>query len=309
VFAREETMTLPIDSLSLQISTEYIATQLMNGISLGMVYVLIALGLSLIFGTMGVINFAHGGMLLVGAYVAWWVTTLTGSHLAGFLAAPLVVLAVGVVIETAGLRRIYDESPLLQLLLTFGIAEILREAVQIVWGRTGKFFPNPDWASGTISLGFFTYPAYRVFLIVGTTCIILALYWFLTRTDTGIIIRAGTMDREMVNALGINIFWLFTVVFGIGAALAGLAGALVGPIRNLNPSLGVSLLIPAFVVVIVGGVGSFVGTVISGLAIGLIVVFAGIVAPNVSNMVIYAFMAIILLVRPYGLFGEAGVLE
>jgi branched-subunit amino acid ABC-type transport system permease component len=281
----------------------------MNGLTLGMIYVLIAIGLSLIFGTMGIINFAHGDMLLVGAYVAWWVTIQTGSHLLGFIVAPVVVLVIGLVIELGGLRRIYDQNPLLQLLLTFGIAEILREIVQYVWGRTGKTFTNPEWASGTISLGITTYPTYRVFLIIATSLIVLAIYFFLTRTDTGIIIRAGTADRELVNALGINIHRQFTLVFGLGAALAGIAGALVGPVRNLSPLLGVNLLIPAFVVVIVGGVGSYVGTVITGLVIGLIVVSTGIVAPEMSNMVIYAFMALVLLIRPYGLFGEAGVLE
>jgi branched-chain amino acid transport system permease protein len=302
-------MTILVKGLPLQISVQYLLAQFMNGLALGMVLVLIALGLSLIFGTMGIINFAHGDMLLVGAYVAWWVTTETGSHVAGFIAAPVAVLGVGLVMEMVGLRRIYDENPLLQLLLTFGVAEILREGVQVIWGRTGKTFPTPEWASGSVTLGFFSYPSYRLFVILATTVIIIALYWFLTRTDTGIIIRAGTADREMVNALGINIFWLFSVIFGIGAALAGLAGALIGPIRNVSPLLGVNLLIPAFVVVIVGGVGSFIGTVISGLLIGLIVVLTGVVAPNISNIVIYAFMALILLLRPYGLFGESGVLE
>lgn len=297
------------DTVILQMSADFVSTQLMNGLTLGMIYVLIAIGLSLIFGTMGIINFAHGDMLLVGAYVAWWVTIQTGSHLLGFIVAPVVVLVIGLVIELGGLRRIYDQNPLLQLLLTFGIAEILREIVQYVWGRTGKTFTNPEWASGTISLGITTYPTYRVFLIIATSLIVLAIYFFLTRTDTGIIIRAGTADRELVNALGINIHRQFTLVFGLGAALAGIAGALVGPVRNLSPLLGVNLLIPAFVVVIVGGVGSYVGTVITGLVIGLIVVSTGIVAPEMSNMVIYAFMALVLLIRPYGLFGEAGVLE
>jgi len=297
------------DTVILQMSVDFVSTQLMNGLTLGMIYVLIAIGLSLIFGTMGIINFAHGDMLLVGAYVAWWVTIQTGSHLLGFIAAPLVVLVIGLVIELGGLRRIYDQNPLLQLLLTFGIAEILREIVQYIWGRTGKTFTSPEWASGTISLGITTYPTYRVFLIIATSLIVVAIYLFLTRTDTGIIIRAGTADRELVNALGINIHRQFTLVFGLGAALAGIAGALVGPVRNLSPLLGVNLLIPAFVVVIVGGVGSYVGTVITGLVVGLIVVSTGIVAPEMSNMVIYAFMALVLLVRPYGLFGEAGVLE
>jgi len=292
-----------------QFDTQYYAAQIMNGVVLGMTYVLIAIGLSLIFGTMGIINFAHGDMLLLGTYVAWWSATRLGSHVIGFILAPLAVIAIGVVIEFIGLRRTYDRSPLLQLLLTFGIAEMLRQSIQFIWGRTAKSFPNPSWATGTVSIGSFSYSSYRLFVIFSTVAILAGLYWFLKKTDVGIIIRAGTEDREMVNMLGINIYLVFTIVFAVGAGLAGVAGALIGPIRNATPLLGVNLLIPSFVVVIVGGVGSYIGTVISGLAIGIIVVLTGVVAPQFSNIVIFIIMAAVLLTRPQGLFGEEGVLQ
>lgn len=292
-----------------QLDTQYYAAQIMNGIVLGMTYVLIATGLSLIFGTMGIINFAHGDMLLLGTYVAWWSATQLGSHVIGFILAPLIVIVIGVAIEFIGLRRTYDRSPLLQLLLTFGIAEMLRQSIQFIWGRTAKSFPNPSWATGTVSIGSFSYSSYRLFVIFSTVAILAGLYWFLKKTDVGIIIRAGTEDREMVNMLGINIYLVFTIVFAVGAGLAGVAGALIGPIRNATPLLGVNLLIPSFVVVIVGGVGSYIGTVISGLAIGIIVVLTGVVAPQFSNIVIFIIMAVVLLSRPQGLFGEEGVLQ
>lgn len=292
-----------------QLDMQYYAAQIMNGIVLGMTYVLIATGLSLIFGTMGIINFAHGDMLLLGTYVAWWSATRLGSHIIGFILAPLAVIVIGVAIELIGLRRTYDRSPLLQLLLTFGIAEMLRQSIQFIWGRTGKSFPNPSWATGTVSIGSFSYSSYRLFVIFSTVAILVGLYWFLKKTDVGIIIRAGTEDREMVNMLGINIYLVFTIVFAVGAGLAGVAGALIGPIRNATPLLGVNLLIPSFVVVIVGGVGSYIGTVISGLAIGIIVVLTGVVAPQFSNIVIFIIMAAVLLTRPQGLFGEEGVLQ
>jgi len=296
-------------AILVQLNSQYYAAQIMNGVVLGMTYVLIAIGLSLIFGTMGIINFAHGDMLLLGTYVAWWSATQLESHIIGFILAPLSVIILGVVIEFIGLRRTYDRSPLLQLLLTFGIAEMLRQSIQFIWGRTAKSFPNPSWATGTVSIGSFSYSSYRLFVIFSTVAILAGLYWFLKKTDVGIIIRAGTEDREMVNMLGINIYLVFTIVFAVGAGLAGVAGALIGPIRNATPLLGVNLLIPSFVVVIVGGVGSYIGTVISGLAIGIIVVLTGVVAPQFSNIVIFIIMAAVLLARPQGLFGEEGVLQ
>jgi len=290
------------------VSANFLLVQIANGFVLGMILILVAQGLSIIFGMMGVVNFAHGDLLLVGAYVTWAVMGATGSLLAGALLAVLVVAILGVLIEVVLLRRTYDRAPILQLLLTFGIAEILREGVQIVWGRTPQAFPAPAWGSGSIDFGLFAYPRYRVFVIGITGLLILGVYLFLNRTNLGMIIRAGSYNRDLVNLLGIDVSRVYLIVFVFGVALAAIAGALVGPIRGAYPQLGTDLLITAFVVVIVGGVGSFRGTVIAGLLIGQITVLTGLWYSQLSNVVIFVAMAAILLVRPQGLLGtEEGV--
>ncbi|WP_435366072.1 branched-chain amino acid ABC transporter permease [Haloarchaeobius sp. DYHT-AS-18] len=288
-------------------SVSYYFTQTFNGLVLGMILVLIALGLSIIFGMMGIINFAHGDLLLVGAYVAWATVGVTGSLLAGLVVAPLVVAVLGVAFERVGLRRIYGENVLLQVLLTFGLAEFLRAGVEAVWGPGGKNFAIPDWGTGSVDLVLFSYPTYRLFVISLSAVLILGIHLFLTRTDFGLIVRAGTQDRQMVDALGIDISWVFMVVFAIGTALAGVAGALIGPIRGAYPTLGIELLVPAFVVIVIGGIGSFRGTVISGILIGELIVLTGVVYSPAANVIIYVFMAVVLLVKPHGLFGEEGV--
>lgn len=286
------------------------AAQLFNGLVQGMILILVSLGLTIIFGLLGVVNFAHGDTLLVGAYIAWTVRTMTGSFLLAILAALLVTFVLGMIIERGLLRFTYGRyDALLQLLLTFGIAEFLRGAVMFIWGKTGKNFPNPAWGEASIDLVLFTYPVYRVFVIFAAAILIIAVYLFLDRTDLGLLIRAGTQDREMVNALGVDVSKLYMVVFGIGAALAGTAGALIGPIRGATPTMGIAILIPAFVVVVVGGLGSFRGTIVAGLLIGELQVMTGVFYSAASQVIIFVFMAIVLLVRPRGLFGEAGVIE
>ncbi|MFC6838442.1 branched-chain amino acid ABC transporter permease [Halomarina ordinaria] len=292
------------------LQTQYYATQLFNGLMLGMTLVLVSLGLTLIFGLLGVINFAHGDILLVGTYLAWTIQAQTGSFLLAIGAAILGTFVLGVVLERTLLRYTYGRyNALLQLLLTFGIAEFLRGGVMLVWGQSGKNFPNPSWAQGSIDLVLFSYPLYRTLVIVAGAVLIAALYLFLNRTDMGLLIRAGTQDREMVDALGIDVSRIYLVVFGIGAALAGTAGALIGPVRAAYPTLGIELLIPAFVVVVVGGLGSFRGTIIAGLLIGELQVLTGMVYAQASEVIVFVFMAVILLVRPRGLFGEEGVIE
>jgi len=287
----------------------YLVTQMFNGLVIGMILVLIALGLSIIFGMLGVINFAHGDLLLVGTYVAWATTTTTGRLLIGIAAAVIVVAALGAAIELTMLRRIYDRPPFVQLLLTVGLAEMLRASVQIVWGSQVKHFPIPAWGTGSVDLFLFTYPTYRVLVVVITTTVVVATYLVLERTDIGMIIRAGTYDREMAQLLGTNTLRLFLLVFAFGTGLAGLAGGLIGPIRDVYPLLGINLLIPAFAVVIIGGVGSFRGSVASGLLIGQVIAVTGLFSTAMSNVVIYILMALVLLVRPHGLFGTEGVFE
>lgn len=290
--------------LPLQMNTNYLITQLLNGIALGMILVLIAFGLSIIFGLMGVVNFAHGEFLLVGTYVALTTFHVTGSFLAALVAAPVMVALLGAAVERFTLRPIYDRDILLQLLLTFGLAEIIRESVMIIWGRTGTSFPTPTWADTTLDFSLFNYPLYRLFVILVGVLIVTSVYVFLTRTDTGLIIRGATADREMVNALGIDVKQTFLLVFALGSAIAGIAGALIGPLRSAYPTLGVDLIIPAFVVVVVGGLGSLRGSIIAGLLIGELMVMTGVIYSPMSNVIIFIFMALLLLVRPRGLFGR-----
>lgn len=292
------------------LQTQYYATQLFNGLMLGMTLVLVSLGLTIIFGFLGVINFAHGDILLVGTYLAWTIQNATGSFILAILTALVGTFVLGIVLERTLLRYTYGKyDALLQLLLTFGIAEFLRGGVMLVWGQSGKNFPNPTWAQGSIDLVLFTYPLYRVFVIVAAGVLIGALYLLLERTDIGLLIRAGTQDREMVDALGIDVSRIYLLVFGIGAALAGTAGALIGPVRAAYPTLGIDLLIMAFVVVVVGGLGSFRGSIIAGILIGELQVLTGMFYSQASEVVVFVFMAIILVVRPRGLFGEEGVIE
>ncbi|MFC7156976.1 branched-chain amino acid ABC transporter permease [Halomarina halobia] len=292
------------------LQTQYYATQLFNGLMLGMTLVLVSLGLTIIFGLLGVINFAHGDILLVGTYIAWTVQSATGSFVFAIVAAVVGTFLTGIVIERTLLRYTYGRyDALLQLLLTFGIAEFLRGGVMLVWGQSGKNFPNPAWAQGAVDLVLFSYPLYRVFVIVVAGLLIVALYLFLNWTDLGLLIRAGTQDRDMVDALGIDVSRIYLLVFGIGAALAGIAGVLIGPIRAAHPTLGIELLIPAFVVVVVGGLGSFRGTIIAGILIGELQVLTGMFYSQAAEVVVFLFMAIVLLVRPRGLFGKEGVIE
>lgn len=292
------------------LQTQYYATQLFNGLMLGMTLVLVSLGLTIIFGLLGVINFAHGDILLVGTYLAWTVQADTGSFALAVAAAFVGTFVLGILLERTLLRYTYGRyGALLQLLLTFGVAEFLRGGVMLVWGQSGKNFPNPSWAQGSVDLVLFTYPLYRALVIVAASVLVVALYLFLNRTDIGLLIRAGTQDREMVDALGIDVSRIYLVVFGIGAALAGTAGALIGPVRAAYPTLGIDLLIPAFVVVVVGGLGSFRGSIVAGILIGELQVLTGMFYPRASEVVVFVFMAIILLVRPRGLFGEEGVVE
>lgn len=302
-------MTLDLVINPLQINPSYWAIQIFNGLVLGMIFILISIGLSIIFGMMGVVNFAHGDLLLLGTYVAWTVSDLAGSFLLGLILAPIVVSIVAGAFERYGLRRIYHRSPIIQLLFTFGFAEFLRGGIMLIWGRQGKNFPIPNWAGGSVDLVIFSYPVYRVFVIVGGALLVIATYLFLTRTEYGLIIRAGTQDREMVDALGIDISWIFLLVFILGSAIVGLGGALIGPIQGARPALGLELLVPAFVVVIIGGMGSFRGSVIAGLLVGIVISVTSITYGAAAEVMIYVIMAIILLLRPRGLFGREGVIE
>lgn len=296
---------VPLQSSVFEGSATYIVSQLLNGLMLGMILVLVTLGLSLIFGFGRVLNFAHGDLITVGAYSSWVVISATGSYLLGLVAAFIVTGIVGGVFERTLLRRIYGEASILQqLLLTFGFGIFLRGVVVAIWGSSAKNLPRPPWASEAIYVAGITIPTYRLAVIVAALLVIVLLYLFITQTDLGLIIRAGVEDREMVRALGINVSLPFLIVFVIGVGVAAIAGALVAPIQGVYPQIGVEYLIMTFVVVVVGGMGSFKGSIVAGLLIGVLIVFTGVIYPQGSQVLPFVFMAGVILVRPEGLFGE-----
>ena len=283
--------------------------QVFTGLVLGMIYVLLAIGLSLIFGLMTVVNFAHGALFMLGAYFGVFVLTYTKSFWIALIVAPLMVGALGLLMERFLIRRLYGRSPDDPLLLTFGLSLILVEGVKLLWGKIGLTLDPPRALAGAVNLGFMSFPAYRIFLIGVTVAVLIGLYFFLGRTNIGLIIRAGSRDPLMVRALGIDLGRVWLVVFGIGTALAGLAGILAGPMRGAYAEMGVTMVIESFVVIVVGGMGSLLGAVVAGLLIGQVVGLTTLFIPKAAEIMVFVVMAVVLLVRPSGLFGEAGLAE
>jgi branched-chain amino acid transport system permease protein len=284
-----------------------LATQLLNGVVLGLLYAVIALGFMLILGTMEVINFSHGVLFALGGYFA----LALGPHvgwLGALVLAPLLVGVVGLVLEF-GVRRTYGRDPLFGLLFTFGAALALEEVIRIVWGPRGYTISAPAFVAGPFHLGFLFYSKYRI-LVAGLALGLLALvWWFLERTPYGAIIKAGAHDSEMVRALGINLTRMRNWVFGLGTALAGVAGVVAAPMWSLKPTIGAEAVMPAFIVVVIGGIGSFWGAVWGGLLVGLVSGLSNLVVPRGSIMVMYLLMTVILLFRPRGLLGQKSILE
>jgi branched-chain amino acid transport system permease protein len=284
-----------------------ILVQLLNGISLGMIYVLMAVGLTIVFGMLNIINFAHGAVYALGAYLAFTFATLLGQWIGSFWVAmvlgPLVTALVGVVFEVTLLRRMQDAEHEYQILLTFGVALILQEVIIMIWGAIGKSLPMPRELSGLMDFGIFTFPDYRIFLIgfIGLVCLVIWL--LIEKTSYGSIIRAGTENRNMVNCLGIDIYRVFTVVFALGVGLAGLAGALALPMRGAQPLMGDTILTLCFVVVVIGGMGSFTGAILGGLLVGVVESMMALIWPPGTMLSIFAAMALVILVRPKGLLG------
>jgi len=283
--------------------------QVFTGLVLGMVYVLLAIGLSLIFGLMTVVNFAHGALFMLGAYFGVFLLTYSKSFWIALIVAPLMVGALGLLMERFLIRRLYGRSPNDPLLLTFGLSLILVEGVKLIWGKIGLTLDPPRALAGAVNLGFMSFPAYRIFLIGVTVAVLIGLYFFLGRTNIGLIIRAGSRDPLMVRALGIDLGRVWLVVFGIGTALAGLAGILAGPMRGAYAEMGVTMVIESFVVIVVGGMGSLLGAVVAGLLIGQVVGLTTLFMPKAAEIMVFVVMAVVLLVRPSGLFGEAGLAE
>jgi branched-chain amino acid transport system permease protein len=283
-------------------------SQLFNGINLGLLYVLMATGLTIIMGTMGVVNFSHGILFTFGAYFAYSIAAKIGFW-AALLLAPVLVGVIGMVIEMGLVQRVYGKDPLYSLLLTFGLAMSLEEVVRIVWGTTGLPFSPPDFLNSFVDLKIMFYPLYRLAVFGVILLLIAALWFFLERTTMGKIVRAGIQDSVMVGILGVNTKALFTLVFGLGAFLAGLAGVLSAPMSGIMPTMGDNVVMPSFIVIILGGVGSFYGSVIGGLLLGIIVAMCIQFVPAVAELSMYLVMALVLLVRPRGLFGEEGLFE
>jgi branched-chain amino acid transport system permease protein len=283
--------------------TELIISQVVNGLVLGFLYVLIAIGLSIIFGMLGVVNFAHGVYFALGAYFALTLRDSVGPW--AIVLAPIGVGILGMAIEMTLMRPLYGKEPLLGLFMTFGIALFVEELIRTIWGAAGRPFNPPDFLSGFIVWGPILVTKYRLFVLVVTIVILAALWLFLHGTRYGRIIRAGSRDPEMVSMLGINLKMVFTAVFGLGTAVAGIAGVLAAPLWSVVPSMSESAIMPAFVVVTIGGLGSFGGAVISGLLVGISVALSIQFWPAASTAVMYALMIIVLLIRPRGLLGES----
>lgn len=281
--------------------------QLLNGVTIGIVYVLIAAGLSIIFGVMDVINFAHGELFALGAYAALAAAMPLGpsGFWIGLIVAPLIVAVVGMGIERITLRPLYGRNPLYHILLTFGLVLILTDAIELIWGRQARYFPAPASLAGTIDVLGYSYSKYNYFMIAIGGALAFGAWLLLDRTRFGLIVRAGAEDRRMVRDLGIDIDRYYTLVFGFGAALAGFGGVILGAYQNVNPTMGASVIIPAFVIVVIGGLGSFRGAVIAGLLVGIIQNLGRSFVPELEGLVVYILMIAILLTKPQGLFGSS----
>lgn len=281
--------------------------QLLNGLVVGMIYVLITMGLTIVFGMLNVINFAHGAFYALGAYFAFFFATLIGSWSGSFwvavLIAPLAVGLVGAVIEVTLVRRMYDVVHEYQILLTFGVMLVIQELIIMVWGPIGKSVPMPSQLVGVIDLGVFAFPIYRIFLIIFIALVCFGVWLLIEKTSYGAIIRAGIDNRDMVNCLGIDIYRAFTIVFAFGVSLAGLGGVLVLPMRGAQPLMGDTILLLAFVVLVIGGMGSFGGAILGGLLVGVVESMMILIWPQGSMISIFAAMALVILIRPKGLLG------
>jgi len=301
-----------------------IAEQTLNGLQFGVMLFLMAAGLTLVFGIMNMVNLAHGSMYMVGAYLAVTFTQWTGSYVLGVLLGLAGTLVVGVVVEVVALRTLYERDHLDQVLATFGLILFFNELIAILWGRAALFSDIPQYFSGHVELfANLRYPVYRLAIVVVGAAVAVLLWYVVTRTRLGMLIRAGASNRTMVAALGVNIRLLYTIVFGVGAALAGLAGLMAGPIYAVQPGMGEDILIQVFVVIVIGGIGSIRGALAGALIVGMVDTLgraflkpvlgtlisptaAEAAGPALASMLIYLLMAMVLALRPAGLFPAKG---
>jgi branched-chain amino acid transport system permease protein len=279
---------------------------MVNGLVLGALLALISSGLTIIYGTLGVLNLAHGAMFMLGGYAGYVAYTATESFVLAVIAGALFVLVIGVVMERVVIRHFYKRPDEDQLLVTFGLAICLVEFTRLLFSSLSKTVPPPSWGQGITSLGFMFYPTYRLWLVGIIAVALLALFLVLYRTRLGLIVRAGIEDSAMVDALGLNVDRVFMVVFGIGAMAAGFAGIVNAPVVSLTPDMGEAILVQTFVVVVIGGVGSFPGAVLGGLIAGEIISITSMINPGYSYVMLFAAMTLVLLLRPHGLLGSRG---
>lgn len=273
------------------------------GLQLGMTLALVAAGLTLIFGMMDVINFAHGALYMFGAYFGFVIAEAFGSFWLALLLAPVAVGLVGAGIEVLSLRPLYGRNPLYHILLTFGIAIMVQGIIVQIWGAQSRRIPAPDAFAGSIAIGPVTYPVYWLFVLAISTVLIGLIWSAIARSDLGILMRASAHDTEMVSALGIDVAKVFTGVFIFGSALAAVAGVLLGASRSVHPGMGFGVIIEAFVIVVIGGLGSFKGAVYAAVLIGLVIAYGALIAPALTDLFIFLLMAAVLVVKPSGLFG------
>ena len=281
-------------------------SQMFNGLVLGVLLALISSGLTIIYGTLGVLNLAHGAMFMLGGYAGYAAYQATGSYAIAVIAGTLFVGIVGIVMERGIIRHFYDRPQEDQILVTFGIGIVFVELVRYFFGSLSLNVPPPNWASGITSLGFMIYPTYRLAVVGIVSIALLVLYVVLYRTRLGMIVRAGIDDSVMVDSLGINVYRVFMVVFGIGAMAAGFAGIVNAPVVSLTPGIGDDILVQTFVVVVIGGVGSFPGAILGGLIAGEIISVTSMFNPGYAYVMLFAAMTLVLVVRPHGLLGVQG---
>ena len=279
--------------------------QLLLGLVNGAFYAMLSLGLAVIFGLLGIVNFAHGALYMLGAFAAWIMLDKFGlNYWVALVLAPLTVGALGVVIERLFLKHLYKLDPLYGLLLTFGLALIAEGIFRELYGVSGQNYNVPELLSGATNLGFMTLPNYRAWVVLVSLVVCLGTWFLIERTRLGAYLRAGTENAALVQAFGINVPMMVMLTYGAGAALAALAGVLAAPIIQVNPLMGSNLIIVVFAVVVIGGMGSILGSVVTGLALGLVEGMTRVFYPEASNIVVFVVMVLVLMVRPSGLFGK-----
>ena len=279
--------------------------QLLLGLVNGAFYAMLSLGLAVIFGLLGIVNFAHGALYMLGAFAAWIMMDLFGiNYWAALILAPLTVGILGVVIERLFLKHLYKLDPLYGLLLTFGLSLIAEGIFREMYGVSGQTYNVPELLSGATNLGFMVLPNYRAWVVLVSLVVCLGTWFLIERTRLGAYLRAGTENAPLVQAFGINVPMMVMLTYGAGAALAALAGVLAAPIIQVNPLMGSNLIIVVFAVVVIGGMGSILGSVITGLGLGIVEGMTRVFYPEASNIVVFVIMVIVLMVKPAGLFGK-----